>query len=175
MRIAPRALAALLPVALVAVAAAAEPPPMLRRDERGGWGNVRWGMSVEEVLAAYPDRAQRVDPEEKLADGTVIAARLEEHAIGRRTFRVRFLFEGGQLALVSARTPQDVYAPPESYEELQRLFRDELGPPAAVDADDALIDMRQTRWVVGRTAVDLKYIPGVLAILYHPANAQPRP
>ncbi|MFL5273234.1 MAG: hypothetical protein ACJ79E_14345 [Anaeromyxobacteraceae bacterium] len=150
------------------------PPALLSREERGGWGKVRWGMSVEEVLAAYPDRAQRVDPEEKLADGTVIAARLEEQAIGARTFRIRFLFEGGKLALVSARTPQDVYAPAESYDELQGLFRRELGPPAAVDADDALIDMRQTRWVVGRTAVDLKYIPGVLAVVYHPTTAQPR-
>jgi len=170
-----RAPAALLSLALAAVAAAADPPPMARRDERGGWGKVRWGMSLEEVLAAYPERAQRVAPEEKLADGTVIAARIEEHAIGPRTFRIRFLFDGGKLALVSARTPQDVYAPAASYDELQRLFREELGPPAAVDADDALIDMRQTRWIVGRTAVDLKYIPGVLAVLYHPANAPPRP
>ena len=34
--------------------------------------------------------------------------------------------------------------------------------------DDAFIDMRQTRWNRGSSRADLKYIPGVVALIHYP-------
>ena len=144
----------------------ASAPAILRAD--GDWRAARWGISVEEVLAAFPGEAFRIDPPVRLADGNVVAVGIDGHAVGRHVFRVRFVFEAGKLALVSLRTPPDVHAGPDVFTSLRSLLAQRLGGAGESTADDAFIDMRQTRWKSGRTTVDLKYIPGVVVILYHP-------
>jgi hypothetical protein len=140
------------------------------------WRAARWGMTVDEVVAAFPGEASKLDPPQTLADGNVVAVGIEKHLLDGQSLRVRFVFAGGRLALVSLRTPPDAYAQPEAFTRLQERLTAELGPPAAQDADDNLIDLRQTRWVRGGTAVDLKYIPGVVVVLYHPSpDAASRP
>jgi hypothetical protein len=135
----------------------------------GDWREARWGMSLEQVLAAFPGEAFPLDPPLKLADGNVVAAGIEKFEVGAQPFRVRFIFEGGKLALVSLRTPPESPARPEVYVELQKLLADRLGGPGESTADDEFVDMRQTRWKAGRSTVDLKYVPGVVVILYHPS------
>jgi hypothetical protein len=134
----------------------------------GGWRAARWGMTVEEVLAAFQGEARALEPPLNLADGNVVAAGIERFDVGGHPFRVRFVFEAGRLALVSLRTPPESPARAEAYVELQRLLAELLGGPGEATADDAFIDMRQTRWKAGRSAIDLNYVPGVVVILYHP-------
>jgi hypothetical protein len=124
-------------------------------------------MTVEEVLRAFPGEARRLDPAERLADGNVVAAAIERFEVASTSFRVRFVFEGGKLALVSLRTPPDEYAAPEAFERLERHLAATFGAAGEVSRDDSFIDLRQTRWKLARGAVDLKYIPGVLVILHH--------
>jgi hypothetical protein len=175
-----RAHPALVACALVVGAGVAEAAPPAdapaRRDERevrapaqGDWREARWGMSVEELLHALPGEAKRLDPEVKLADGNVVAAGIDACRLGSQRVQVRFVFEDGKLALVSARTPPDHYADAEVFREFADHLRGELGPPFESTADDKLIDMRQLRWRTGRSVVDLKYIPGTVVVLYHPA------
>ena len=45
------------------------------------------------------------------------------------------------------------------------------GPPLEETKDDAFIDMRQARWNRGPDRADLKYIPGVVAIVLYPRPA----
>jgi hypothetical protein len=136
----------------------------------GNWREARWGMTVEEVLAAFPGEAFRLDPELRLADGAVVAAGIEHYAIGAHDLRVRFVFERDGLALVSLRTPPSVYAEPAVFEELESHLRFTHGEPATIWRDRDLIDLRQTRWVVGGDAIDLEYIPGVAVLMYRPAE-----
>ncbi len=179
-----RPLASLLATALLACSAASagRPAPLApspaaspARLEAGYWRGARWGMTVDEVLKAFPGEAKRLSPELKLADGNVVAAGIDDWAIGTRSFRVRFVFEAGKLALVSLRTPENRPAGPEAFAELEKALGEELGPPLSRDADSALVDMRQTRWSAGHSTVDLKYIPGVVVILYHPRTDAAKP
>jgi hypothetical protein len=130
-------------------------------------------MSVEEVLAAFPGEATRVQPEVRLEDGNVIGAGIERHEFESLEFRVRFIFTGGRLALVSLRTPQARYVDATEYERLQGALAARWGPAAEVARDDNFIDLRQTRWDRGPTRVDLKYIPGVVVVLFAAAGEGP--
>jgi hypothetical protein len=157
--------------ALLAVLGAAHAAP-----PDAAWRAARWGMSVDEVVAAFPGEATRLEPAQTLADGNVVGAGIDEHVVDGQAFRVRFVFAGGRLALVSLRTPASAYAQPEVFTRVEAQLTAALGAPAARDSDDNFIDLRQTRWVSGRTAVDLKYIPGVVVLLYHPvADPAARP
>lgn len=151
-----------------AAAAAAVQVPAVPVDAGGAWRGARWGMTVDEVLKAFPGEATRLDPEVKLADGSVVAAGIEVHLIASHTLRVRFVFEGGKLSLVSLRTPPDSYAGPEVYAEVEKALEERFGRPLETTSDKEFIDMRQTRWIAGSSGVDLKYIPGVVAIVHYP-------
>jgi len=151
--------------------AAASPAPPPAPDAAEAWRSARWGMTVGELLEAFPGEATRLEPELKLADGAVVAAGIDVHPIASHEFRVRFVFEGGKLCLVSLRTPPDSYAGPEVYGEVEKALTARYGPPMEATSDKELIDLRQTRWAAGPTGVDLKYIPGVVAIVYYPRPA----
>lgn len=163
----PRAAAASV-VAALAIAAAALPASSAE-GAAGDWRAARWGMTVDEVVQAFPGEARRLEPALALADGNVVGAGIDAHRIGRHALRVRFVFGGGKLVLVSLRTPPDRYAGPEVFEELKGTMTRELGAPLEVTDDDALVDLRQVRWRSGRSLVDLKYIPGVVAVVYSEA------
>jgi len=136
-----------------------------------GWRSARFGMTPDEVVAAFPKEAVLVSPEVKLADGNAIAARIDAYAFEGLTFDVRFIFEGGRLALVSLRTPQRTYVDADAYTRLRDTLVKAWGPPLEETADANFIDMRQTRWNRGASRADLKYIPGVVAIVHYPRPA----
>jgi hypothetical protein len=152
---------------------AARPPAPARRDGRAAaagdlWRGAERGWTVEQVLAAFPGEARRLDPEERLADGNVVAAGIERHDLAGEVFRVRFVFEKGRLALVSLRTPPDRYAGADVYQRVARHLAARLGGPGEESRDATFVDMRQTRWRTAAATVDLKYIPGVVVVLHAP-------
>lgn len=155
-------------------AAAASPASPPAPDTGEGWRGARWGMTVDEVLKAFPGEAVRIDPEMRLADGTVVAAGIDAHQVASRPFRVRFVFQDGKLSLVSLRTPPDSYAGHEVFAEVEKALAARYGPPMESASDAELIDLRQTRWSAGTSGVDLKYIPGVVAIVHYPRPAAAR-
>lgn len=164
-------------LAVLALAAAAggtgeSPPIPAPIDGVAGWERLRWGMTVDEVLATLPGSV-RIEPAVRLADGNAVAAGLDRLEAAATAFQVRFVFEGPGLALVSLRTPPDRYADGAAFDAVARHLESRWGPPAEVTSDRELIELRQARWRLARSAVDLKYIPGVVAILYHPLPAPP--
>lgn len=146
--------------------ARAAPPSAAAEDASGQWRAARWGMTVEEVLKAFPGEAARVEPELKLADGNTVSAGIERHELGGHAFRVRFVFEGGKLALVSLLAGHEKYVGLEAFDALHKVLAERLGGPGESSKDDAFIDMRQVRWDRPRGRVDLKFIPGKLVILH---------
>ena len=137
------------------------------------WTGTRWFMTPDEVLAALPAGAFRVTPEMKLPDGNVVAVGIEGTVFEGLPFSVRFVFEGGKLVLVSLRTPPDRYADAQAHDRVREALLVRWGAPLETTKDDALIDMRQTRWERGPSRTDLKYIPGVVAIVHYPRPAAP--
>jgi hypothetical protein len=160
----------------LAFAAGAEPAALpVPVNDVQGWQRLRWGMTVDEVLAAMPGSV-RIEPAVRLADGNAIGAGLDRVDVAAAAFRVRFIFEGPGLALVSLRTAQDRYADGAAFDAVARHLEARWGAPSEVTRDAEFIELRQNRWRLGRSTVDLKYIPGVVVILYHPAPAQePKP
>ncbi|HEY6100826.1 MAG TPA: hypothetical protein VIW03_15420 [Anaeromyxobacter sp.] len=162
-------------VAALACAAAVSAPALAGAQAvPGEWRTARWGMTLDEVLKAFPGEAARLVPPEKLADGNVVAAGIEGHTVGANPFRVRFVFEpDGKLALVSLRTDPRTYAGPDAFQATRTALLAQLGPPEAETADGAFIDMRQVTWKSARGRVDLKYIPGVVVILHAAPSQKP--
>lgn len=161
--------------AAAATPAAPEEVPLvaypLLSPETGMWRSARFGMTVEEVLAAFPGEAARLDPVLKLEDGNEVVVGIDRHQLLGVAFRVRFIFSGGKLALVSLRTLPDQYAKPETFERLAKHVAEQVRRRGEGSQDDNFIDLRQVRWKLRSTQVDLKYIPGVVVLLYHPPEA----
>jgi hypothetical protein len=158
-------LRALVLILLASPVLAADPAPA------AGWRAARFGMTPEEVLAAFPGEAVRLSPEVKLADGNTIPVGIDGYVLEGLTFDVRFVFTAGRLALVSLRTPAKKPVDAQAYARLRDALVKAWGPPLEETKDDAFIDMRQTRWNRGPDRADLKYIPGVVAIVHYPGRA----
>lgn len=145
---------------------AAAPAARQATPPSGEWRAARWGMSVEEVLKAFPGEAARIEPALALADGNAVSAGIERHEVGGHAFRVRFVFEGGKLALVSLLAGHERFVGPEAFEAVGKALAERYGRPGALSKDDAFVDMRQLRWELPGGRVDLKFIPGKLVILH---------
>lgn len=140
----------------------------------GDWRAARWGMTEDDVLRTFPGEAKRLESPQKLADGNVVALGIEKHAIGATEFRVRFVFDPvGKLALVSLRTDPGLYAEPAAFQETRDVLAGQLGLPGANTSDANFVDMRQASWWTARSRIDVKYIPGVVVVLYSPTDGGP--
>jgi hypothetical protein len=159
-----------------AIAAALAAAPARAAEPEGDWRAARWGMSEDEVLKAFPGEAKRLEKPEKLADGNVVSLWIEKHAIGSTTFRVRFVFDpAGKLAIVSLRTDPMTYAKPEAFKATRDALAGQLGGPRAESSDDNYVDLRQASWWTARSRIDVKYVNGVVVVLYSPTDGGPKP
>lgn len=159
-----------------ALVAAALPSPAAgqRLPARAEWRTARWGMTLDEVLKAFPGEATRLEPPVTLKDGNVVAAGIARHDVAGVSFRVRFVFDPrAGLALVSLRTPEKDPATPERFAAVEKALVERFGPAAQRGADDNFVDMRQTTWKTATGRVDVKYIPGTLVILHAAPSQQP--
>jgi hypothetical protein len=172
----PTQLAALAALATLAALVVASPATTRaqRLPAQAEWRAARWGMTVDEVLKAFPGEAKRLETPLPLADGNVVAAGIEKHALGGTTFRVRFVFDAaGGLVLVSLRTPETEYAKAEAIDAVEKALSERLGPPTWKGTSSEFVDMRQTTWKVTNGRVDIKYIPGVIVVMHAAPSQQP--
>jgi hypothetical protein len=128
-------------------------------------------MTPAEVVAAFPGEAFLQEPPVTLPDGNVVGAGINGHAWEGLTVNVRFVFASGKLALVSLRTEQNRYVDAAAYDKVLKALVARWGEPLETTSDGNFIDMRQTRWNRGGNRVDLKYIPGVVALIHYPRPA----
>jgi hypothetical protein len=158
------------PASPAAAPAGALVPTARLLDATAAWRTARWGMTVDEVLKALPGQAKKLEKEQRLADGKVIAVGIDTIPMGGLTYRAHFLFEGGKLALVSLRNLTSKAATGDDYEALRKQLAQETGTPGEDHPLDASVDYREIRFTAGGTAVDVKYMQGTLVLLYHPAG-----
>jgi hypothetical protein len=125
-------------------------------------------MTPAEVVAAFPGEAFLQEPPVTLPDGNVVGAGINGHSWEGLTVNVRFVFAGGKLSLVSLRTEQNRYVDAAAYDKVLKALVARWGAPLEATSDDNFIDMRQTRWNRGPDRADLKYIPGVVALIHYP-------
>jgi hypothetical protein len=135
-------------------------------DPGGLWHGLRWKTPLAELLKILEGEARLLDKPVTLKDGHVVAAAIPTYRLEGQDYVVRFVFESGRLALVSLRTQEDRYAKPEVYEKMARWLDERFGQKGEEGKDDNFIDLRQFRWRLPEGQVDLKYIPGVVVILY---------
>ena len=139
-------------------------------DATAAWRAARWGMTVDEVLKAFPGQTKAIQPEQRLADGKVVAVGIERVELLGLAFRAHFLFEAGKLALVSLKTLPARAAQGSDYEALRARLAAETGQAGEERPLDATVDYREVRFSAGVSAVDVKFLQGALVLLYHPAG-----
>ncbi len=160
-------LAAFLAASVLVFPAAAASPDDAVPAPGQAWRGARWKMTPAQVVAAFPGKAFLQEPPVNLPDGNVVGAGIDALPWEGLTVNVRFVFAGGKLRLVSLRTEQNRYVEPAAYDRLRKELVARWGEPVEETKDDAFIDMRQVRWNRGANRVDLKYIPGVVAVVIY--------
>ena len=139
------ALAILQPGAMGGAAAAAE-----------GWEVARWGMTREDVLAAFAGEARTLGPPEKM-DGLAVTVVINERPAHSLRCRITFGFdEAGRLRAVSLRPRTR----PHSFAEAERAFlifreamRQQLAAPGSVSTYGATTE---AIWESGPTVVKVR-------------------
>jgi len=154
------------PPATMARAAATDPA-----DPSGEWRGARWGMTIDEVLKAFPGEARPMQPRLDLADGAVVAVEIPGVDLAGQPMDARFVFAGGKLAIVSLRSPQRSHVPADTYQKLAGHLAARFGGPGEPMTEGMVGEMRQTTWRLPRGVAELKHVQGVLVLQYHPAEA----
>jgi hypothetical protein len=157
------ALAPAKPPDAKAAAASADPA-----DPSGEWRAARWGMTVDEVLKAFPGEARLMQPRIDLADGAVVAVEIPGVDLAGQPMDARFVFEKGRLAIVSLRSPQRGFVPEDTYAKLVSHLATRFGGPGEPMTEGFVGEMRQTTWRLPRGVAELKHVQGVLVLQYHP-------
>lgn len=153
-------------------AAAASAPAAGERllDATAAWRAARWGMTVDEVLRAFPGQAKRLDPALALADGKQVAVEIASVTQGGLDHRAHFLFEGGKLALVSLKSLPARPAAGSDYDAVKAALARDAGQAGEERPVELTVDYREVRFTAGVTSVDVKFLQGTLVLLYHPAG-----
>jgi len=122
-----------------------------------GWRSATWGMTEEQVLAAFPDEAKRLEKPEHFSSGTVAPVGIPDYEIKGRMYRVLFGFADGKLALVSI-GPADNVKQGVSHEvqfgSLEDLLIEKYGKPIS-EKNDA--DSRDRMWRFNSSTISLSY------------------
>ncbi len=131
-------------------------------DAPGVWRNARWGMTVDEVVAAFPGEAVRASPAEiKKGAGAV---RIDRCEIAGTTFQANFHFYR------SSRLTQIVLLPSSKrdasravFERLARMLTEKYGQPTDQHENQVLLgDLRQSdkSWKAADAEIGLVYMYG---------------
>jgi hypothetical protein len=130
----------------------------------------RWGMTLDELLAALPSATRLAQPE-RLGEGDlVVQARAERVDLGGHAYRADFSFDGsGRLAAIQLRSIPSTGGEA-VYEGLQRALTTELGEPTAEWPRPAGKGewVARSSWSASRAVVDLeirRLAPGAAAVL----------
>ena len=151
------------------------------KDDVQGWRSARWGMTEEEVLAAFPNEAKRLEKPEKY--GIVIATvGIKKLQVAGSDFVVHFSFDTEKKRLKQVNLKPDpaskslnVMLP-----TLERDLTEKYGKPDfASNQAPRVAGMKvMTRsWKKGATRIELKYVYDpdtnfeLLIVAYRPVSA----
>lgn len=122
------------------------PPPV--------WRTVRWGMTREEVLAAFPGEARRLPQPENFGQPTpgVTDVAIQEMAEGERRYRALFGFAASGLDRIHLVVPKPTY---DTCGEIERELTAAHGAPAARRAIVASVPGQAVSWTLPAQTITL--------------------
>ena len=131
----------------------------------GGWMAAKWGMTENQVLAAFPDQARRLPRSERYGGGSFASIVIDSIEIGVIAYRVHFIFQPSDSTLEAVNIgPADDSAGicAAAYDHLEHLLTNKYGAPSyRKDGDDARVTSRIIRkeltWRLATTEISLLY------------------
>jgi hypothetical protein len=135
----------------------AAPPP----EDPGGWTKAKWGMTEEQVIAAFPGGAVRLTErlEARTFNGGVATIGIKQYRIRLQDFEILFLmgFQSHRLEQVIVR-PSDVanlqmFGVASMFRDFEPLLLSKYGPPTYRDVSDA--NHPVSKWYFPTTIIDM--------------------
>lgn len=120
------------------------------------WGEARVGMTVDEVLRAFPGKAEAAaEGGAASEDGTYTGATLREAQVGESSFGVSFAFRspGKTLERVTLACTE-CYA--SDFSKVRRVLIEKYGNPALDEAPSR--DRRRTVWIADGLKIQLGWV-----------------
>ncbi len=143
------------------------------------WQNARWGMTVDEVVAALPGKAVRASPAE--IEKGAAPVRMDECEIAGTNFQAGFFFyRASRLTKITFGPSSKRDASRAVFDRLAKMLTERYGPPTADVPDQSMgvADLRtaQKRWETADLRIGLTYMYGAgdpyLGLVYDaPARA----
>ena len=136
--------------------------PSSARENEFDFGSVRWGMSVEEVQAKYPD--QTIECKEEAGDATCSGAKTE---LVRAPFETRFHFYDGRLVSIYASTSWEL----DVWWDLPSALQRKYGPFSGYIEGE--VEPKKREWLVrdGRTKIVLDENEETISLFYGDVQA----
>jgi len=133
-----------------------------------GWRNAKWGMTEDEVLAAFPNEAKRSAKPDAYSQGMVSTIEIPNLQISGNDFVAHFLFdaETKRLKAVNLKPDSSVKALEIIFPTLERNLTEKYGKPDfSSDKSPSIPDAKemQRSWKKGQTRIELHYYhdPGI--------------
>ena len=120
------------------------------------WGEGRVGMTVDEVLRAFPGKAEAAAEGGAVSeDGTYTGATIKEAQVGESSFGVSFVFKSPEKTLERVTLAcTECYA--SDFSKVKRFLIEKYGNPVLDEAPSR--DRRRTVWVVEGLKVQLGWV-----------------
>ena len=110
---------------------------LLAAADPAGWSNARWGMTEDQVLKAFPNRAARLA--EPIPSCTILNAKgerkeaapiaIEKVPIGTTEYRACFYFTAGKLSSVDLQPLAEADKTPDEFDRVEALLVEKYGKP----------------------------------------------
>ncbi len=132
-------------------------------DAPNAWRNARWGMTVDEVVAAFPGEALRASPAE--IEKGAAPVRIDKCEIAGTSFQVRFFFyRASRLSQITLAPSSKRDASRPVFDSLATRLTEEYGPPASDIADQSMglagLRTAQKGWETAHARIGLTYMYG---------------
>ena len=149
----------------------------------GGWTAAKWGMTENQVLAAFRDQARKLAQAVRYGGGSFASVRIDSVEIGVITYRVDFIFQPSDSTLEAVNLAPADESPgiaAAAYDHLEQSLTQKYGQPGyRKDGDDARVTSQMVRkvltWRLMKTEISLSYMSDAIMtmtrLVYRPVQA----
>jgi len=135
---------------------AAKPPDV------SGWGNLKWGMSEDEIRSAYPKDIKVHKAREDAQEGLFSSLELTSAAIGGETFRASLWMDNStkklsKIVFVPKGEPEG-YAWAQTFIKVEEDLVSKYGDPDKEETSNDPGTSAERKWVFPSTVIELSYL-----------------
>ena len=129
-----------------------------------GYGQTKWGMTLDQAIDAEEGRVERLDKPEKYKNGIGLAS-IKNIEINNSKFKVSYIFdevksELQQVSVVSLERKNHLINA-STFSSLNKLLTEKYGEPSFKE------ELKVSSWKLSKTTIELTYmnIPGVVTVV----------